>query len=225
METVETKGSRRWLQVAVNRCPAVIDAAIRKTGIELAGEIDWRSPLESDSFAEYWDSVFLDRLGIRLERRALKEFWPRGGPHWDGLARCGDGVFLVEAKAHISELDSSPCGAQPKSRRRIEDAMSRTRAFLGIKSETDWTRCFYQYANRLAHLYLLRDLNGIDAYLLNVYFVGDRTLGKPASRDGWEAAVALAKEHLGLPRDSRWLASYAKDVYIETGEMAHVEWP
>ena len=225
METVETRGSRRWLQVAVNRCPAVIDAAIRETGIDPTGGIDWRSPVESDGFAEYWDSVFLDRLGIRLEHRPLKEFWPRGGPHWDALARCDDSVFLVEAKAHIAELDSTPCGAQPKSRRTIEDAMSRTRAFLWVKSETDWTRCFYQYANRLAHLYLLRELNGIDAYLLNVYFVGDRTLQKPVSRDGWEAAVALAKEHLGLPGDSRWLASYAKDIYIDTRDMAHVEWP
>ena len=137
---------------------AVIDAATRETGIEPAGEIDWRSPLESDGFAEYWDSVFLDRLGIHLERRPLKEFWPRSGPHWDGLARCGDSVFLVEAKAHVSELDSSPCGAQPKSRRRIEDAMSQTRAFLWVRSETDWTRCLCQYANRLAHLYLLRDV-------------------------------------------------------------------
>ena len=41
---------------------------------------------------------------------------------------------------------------------------------------TDWSHCFYQYANRLAHLYLLRESNGLDAFLVFVYFVDDRTV-------------------------------------------------
>ena len=218
-------GSRRWLQVDVNRCPAVIDAAIRETGIELSSEIEWVSPLEDEGFREYRDSRFIQRLGIRLEKCPLKDFWPPSGPRWDGLARCGDSVLLVEAKAHIDELDTTPCGAEGKSLVKIKEALSATKAYLGVKSATDWTRCFYQYTNRLAHLYLLRELNGLDAYLLNVYFVGDKTLNKPASRVGWEAAVALAKAHLGLPNDARRLAAYTKDVFIDVRHMAHVEWP
>ena len=214
-------GSQGWLQIAVNRCAAIIDGAIRDAEIQLSGEIEWLSPLESDDFAEYVDRQFLDRLGIRLEQRSLGDFWPRGGPHWDGLARCGDSVFLIEAKAHITELDTTPTGAQPRSRLKIEEAMAETKAFLGVTPRTDWTRCFYQYANRLAHLYLLRELNALDAYLLNVYFVGDDTMDKPVSRVGWEAAIALAKAHLGLP-NSPWLASYAKDVFIDTGQMVTV---
>ena len=92
-------GSQRWLQMAVNRCPTVIDAAIRETGVEMSGDIDWVSPLENDDFAEYADSDFLDRLDICLKRRPLMDFWPPSGPRWDGLARCGDSVLLIEAKA------------------------------------------------------------------------------------------------------------------------------
>lgn len=54
-------GSQRWLQIAVNRCPAAIDAAIRDTWNELPGGIDWTSPMEYDGFAEYTDSEFVDR--------------------------------------------------------------------------------------------------------------------------------------------------------------------
>lgn len=32
----------------------------------------------------------------------------------------------------------------------------------------------YQYANRLAHLYFLRHLNGVEAYLLLLYFADPR---------------------------------------------------
>ena len=46
-------------------------------------------------------------------------------------------------------------------------------------------------------------------------------MSKAVSRAGWEAAVALAKTHLGLP-NSPWLASYAKDVCIDTRQMVTV---
>ena len=169
-------GSQRWLQVAVNSCPSVIDSAIRNTGIRLDEPIVWKSPLDSDDFAEYMDAAFLARLEVRLDQRGLGDFWPNSGPRWDGLARSGDSVLLIEAKANISELNNSPpCRAQPSSYAKIRAALSETRDCLKVKSDTDWTRCFYQYANRLAHLYLLRKLNGCDAYLVFVYFVDDHT--------------------------------------------------
>ncbi|MDE0420865.1 MAG: hypothetical protein OXK76_08250 [Gammaproteobacteria bacterium] len=217
------KGSQRWLQVAVNRCPTVIDSTIQNTGIELRDPIVWVSPLESDGFSEYMDAAFLKRLGVSLHRRKLGDFWPSSGPRWDALARSGDSVLLVEAKANIRELHSSPCGAQPKSLAKIRKALNETRAFLNVESDTDWTRCFYQYANRLAHLYLLRELNCCNAYLVFVYFVHDQTT-VPVSRNGWDAAVALAKTHLGLPQ-SEWMSRYVKDVYIDTANLSHVDWP
>ena len=221
---VALKGSQRWLQLAVNHCPTVIDRAIRSAGIGLSNSIEWMSPLESDDFAEYQDSAFTNRLGISLDRRALSAFWPTGGPVWDGLARSGDRLLLIEAKAHVREINSSSTKAGPKSQVQIKDALKESKAFLKVTSDTDWARCFYQYANRLAHLYLLRELNGLDAYLVFIYFTVDGTMGMPVSQEGWAAAIALTKTHLGLPK-SDWLSTYVKDVYINTDAMRHVEWP
>ena len=222
-QSAKPKGSQRWLQAAVNNCPAVIDSAIRNAGIHLDDPIVWTSPLDNDDFAEYWDAAFLDRLGVRLVQRRLSDFWPNSGPRWDGLARSGESVFLIEAKANVKELDSSPCKAKPTSTAKIHAALNETRAFLDVDSNTDWTRCFYQYANRLAHLYLLRELNGCDAYLVFVYFVDDHTT-EPVSQRGWRAAVALTKAHLGLPK-SDWMSRYVKDTYIDTADLGHVGWP
>ena len=222
-QSAKPKGSQRWLQAAVNNCSAVIDSAIRNTGIHLEDPIVWTSPLDNDDFAEYMDAAFLDRLGVRLVQRRLSDFWPSSGPRWDGLARSGESVFLIEAKANVKELDSSPCKAKPTSTTKIQTALNETRAFLGVDSNTDWTRCFYQYANRLAHLYLLRELNGCDAYLVFIYFVDDHTT-EPVSQSGWSAAVALTKSHLGLPK-SDWMSRYVKDIYISTADLGHVAWP
>ena len=222
------RGSQRWLQIAVNRCPDVIDSAIVKALDLCPGEeIEWLSPLESDCFAEYRDAQFLERLGVSLKKRPLKDFWPRKGPQWDGLARIGgDRLLLLEAKANIPELDSTPTGATGKSLKKIKKALAETRKFLKVKSETDWSQCFYQYANRLAHLYLLRELNGLDAFLVFVYFVDDRTVPNrdPVSREGWEAAISLATKHLGIsPR--RCASENVKDVFIDVSDMSHVSCP
>ena len=223
------RGSQRWLQIAVNRCPEVIDSAIAKALNLCPGEeIEWLSPLESDCFAEYRDAKFLKRLGVSLNCRPLKDFWPRKGPQWDGLARSGDRLLLLEAKANIPELDSTPTGAAGDSRKKIKKALAKTRKFLKVSSETDWSQCFYQYANRLAHLYLLRELNCLDAYLVFVYFVDDRTRlpdQDPVSREAWEGAVSLATKHLGISPHSQWVSENVKDVFIDVSDMGHVPWP
>ena len=155
------RGSQRWLQLAVNRCPDVIDEAIAKAiDLEHGETIQWLSPLESDAFTEYKDHAFLERLGISPQYRRLEDFWPTQGPVWDGLARTSDGRCpLIEAKANIPEFDTCPTGASGGSLSKIRNAFDETRAFLRIRSKTDWAKCFYQYGNRLAHLYFLRDLN------------------------------------------------------------------
>ena len=222
------RGSQRWLQIAVNRCPGVIDSAIANAlGLCPGEEIEWLSPLESDCFAEYRDTQFLERLSVSLDCRPLKDFWPKKGPQWDGLARTSGGrLLLLEAKANIPEFDSTPTGATGKSLKKIKKALEETRKFLKVKSETDWSQCFYQYANRLTHLYLLKELNRLDAFLVFVYFVDDRTVSNrdPVSREGWEAAISLATQHLGIPR-SPWVSENVKDVFIDVSDMAHVSWP
>ena len=50
-------------------------------------QIEWLSPLEKDGYVEYSDSAFIDQLGVELEHKPLADFWPNGGPVWDGLAK------------------------------------------------------------------------------------------------------------------------------------------
>ena len=222
-------GSQRWLQLAVNRCPGVIDEAIAKAiGPEHGGSIQWLSPLESDGFTEYQDDAFLERLSISLQYRRLEDFWPARGPVWDGLAKMSGGRYLlIEAKANIPEFDTSPTGATGRSLAKIRKALDETRAFLGVRSKTDWSECIYQYANRLAHLYFLRELNKLDAMLIFVYFVGDTTVSDkyPISHEGWQSAIDLATHHLGVRMHSPWIRDNVADVFIDVGDLGHIAWP
>lgn len=229
VEYTASRGSQRWLQLTVNRCPDVIDGAMTKAGVLEHGEsVQWLSPLESDAFTEYRDHAFLERLGITPQHRRLEDFWPARGPVWDGLARTSSGrCLLIEAKANIPEFDTSPTGASEGSLQQIRKAFDDTRAFLRVRTKTDWAECFYQYANRLAHLYFLRELNEVNAALVFVYFVGDTTVRgrEHVSREGWQAAIDLAHHHLGVRADSPWIRENVADVFIDVGDLGQVAWP
>ena len=124
---------------------------------------------------------------------------------------------MVEAKAHIPEVNSPESGASPQSLKRIAARLNETRAFLNADPIVDWTRTFFQYTNRIAHLYLLRELNGIDAYLVNVYFLNETRMKGPAKVDEWKGALALLKTHLGVTRTK--LSPYMKDLFLDVEEL------
>ena len=201
-------GSQRHLQVYVNERVDELNQAIRSGFSELAAaDIAWRSPLASDRYREYWDRAFLEAIEQSDHAEGLAAFWPRGGPHWDGLAvvlRPGfaPGALLVEAKAHVSELlKGSLIGASvsPTSRRQIELAMAWAQDNLGISDRTPASWCdtpLYQSANRLAHLQWMNN-RGIDTWLVHVFFAGDDHVAA-ASNEEWEAAAAEADRQLGL---------------------------
>lgn len=219
--TAERKeyGSQHWLRVAVNDARSVIDRELLGVMDDAQGQsIEWLSPLPPE-FTEYQDQAFLDKLGITLPRMQLGEFWPTHGPVWDALARTAKGrVFLCEAKAHIPEVNSPESGASPtESLRRIAASLNETRAFLNADPIVDWTRTFYQYTNRIAHLYFLRELNGIDAYLINLYFLNDTKMHGPLSVAEWKGALTLLKVHLGVARTK--LSPFMKDIFIDIEEL------
>jgi hypothetical protein len=211
-------GSQRQIQTYVNRRRADLDAAILRGLPELAAEkaqFEWVSPLEEERFNEYQDGVFLGALGLLDLSGMLAEFWPQGGPVWDGLARVNlpgshrTGVLLVEAKSYPQEMYSNGCCASEVSRGQIVRALQKTQRWLGVE-HADWTGPLYQSANRLAHLYFLRELAGVPAWFVNLCFVGDPH--RPTPPAVWQDALQSAKASLGLSQGS---IPFCADIILE----------
>ena len=157
-------------------------------------------------------------LGLELKRRRLESFWPNRGPQWDALARTStDQVILVEAKANIPEILSQGTSARAKSRTLIENSLLETKRYLRVPEDVPWSGRLYQYANRIAHLYLLRELNGVDAHLIFVYFTGAADVDGPDTIREWTAALTVAKGVLYL-RGRHPLYRYVHEVFIDVAK-------
>ena len=218
-QSVGSKGSKKWIQRLVNEKPELLNQQIFEHLNESQNElIRWLSPLKCDEYAEYSDQESLDLLGIELEKRSLSSFWPVGGPQWDALGLGGSGrFFLVEAKSHISELFSCVRAKDEKSLNLIHKSLDDTKSYLGPNSPVDWSRGFYQYANRLAHLYLLRTLNDKAAHLVFVYFLNDAEMAGPSSISEWKGAIELLRTFLGIRRNK--LQKSILDIFINVTRL------
>ncbi|MET0194803.1 MAG: hypothetical protein ABW200_15700, partial [Hyphomicrobiaceae bacterium] len=158
------------------------------------------------------------RIGAGDLAEKLSEFWPARGPRWDALGYSdAHDALLVEAKAHISELFSTPSRARPDSQALIKSSLIKTQEYLRAKPRVPWTDVFYQLGNRLAHLHFLRE-HGKNAWLVLVNIVGDREMNGPGSRSEWEAAYKVAWHVLGL-RENHPLSRYIIHAYVPIGEL------
>jgi hypothetical protein len=211
-------GSQRDLQQLIENRPGLLNSRIKTSlGLSEQLEIEWVSPIPPD-YAEYSDDDFLRILDLDPNRIRLNEFWPNGGPHWDALGKGNDGsIFLVEAKAHISEMVSSPSGAGEDSLNKIRGELERTKAFLHAKANVDWTTYFFQYANRLAHLQFLRFDNKLSAFLVFIYFIGDQDVKGPSTKEEWLGAIELVHSFLGIGRTK--LTPFITDVFVHVDEF------
>ena len=153
-------------------------------------------------------------------RLAWKKWWPQTGKAqtWDAVGRHQrSGLsewLLVEAKANIQELRSST-GAKGAGLRTIEDRLSDTQRQCGVVGSPNWTRPYYQYANRLAALHFLHS-QGVPARLLFVYFIGDCRSGSivcPTTKNDWKPALDAMKKHLGLTGKSP-LEQHAHELFL-----------
>jgi hypothetical protein len=192
-----TKGSLKWMQIAVNDRPDVLNDAIRRAS-GIVGPVTWKSPRRSDGYAEYRDAAFLQQIDCGHLGGALDEFWPQRGPQWDGLAVAGSTRLLVEAKSHVAEMCSPPSAAGEVSMAKISKSLAETAEYLGAAPRVPWGPYFYQLTNRLAHLWFLQR-NGVDAKLILLNFLDDSEQGGPGSAAEWDAAYKVAGHVLGLP--------------------------
>lgn len=208
------KGSQKWIQSLINSQAEYLNSQIRaKLNLSRDKHIQWLSPLKNDEYSEYSDQDFIDLLGVKLKEKLLADFWPERGPQWDALGKSSSGkLFLVEAKSHIRELISTMQAQDENSARTIRKSLQETKRFLGSNAEIDWSCGFYQYANRLAHLYLLRQ-NRLPAYLLFVYFINDFEMKGPTTIHEWRGAIELLHSYLGIRRHK--LKDFVADVFID----------
>ena len=216
------KGSQKWLQCLINNSNSIeiINKEIySQLNLSKGIEISWLSPLQGNDFSEYSDNDFIERLGIKLQK-PLSDFWPHRGPVWDGLAKTNDLLFLIEAKAHLRELISTKTGAKEPSLDKIRNALKKTQSFLKAGPCLDWAEFFYQYTNRIAHLYFLREINKIPAYMIFLYFINDTEMNGPTTKEEWEGALKIINMLLGI--NNHKLKPYLMDIFISTNEITQL---
>jgi hypothetical protein len=207
MSPFASAGSQKWLQVAVNRKQQLLQSVLQRSGaIGPRVSVTWNSPLENEDFCEYRDHKALQKAGITANNlsKPLGQFWPARGPVWDALGVTSEGYPLfVEAKAHIREAASPGTRASVSSRKLIEQSLVEARKFYAPRATAAWDNLFYQYANRLAHQYFLKRLNGLPSRLVFLYFVNADDMLGPLSEDEWRGAARLIHAVLGVPADLR----------------------
>jgi hypothetical protein len=196
------RGSKKWLQVAINLKPELLLSALRRGGaIEQQTSVTWQSPLREDAFLEYKDGLALNKAGITKLKEPLGSFWPPRGPVWDAIGTTSDGPLFIEAKAHIPEAATPATKASPQSLKLIKQSLAKARRFYAPKASADWSIHFYQYANRLAYQYFLRERNGINSTLVFLYFLNADDMHGPRSEDEWKGASRLIHAVLGVPQN------------------------
>ncbi len=207
-------GSQLHLQIYVNRRSEDLSNAILAAlspSPPLGSTIRWVSPLEAEKFVEYIDEGFLNALGLQRSATQLLDFWPGRGPNWDGLAVVENGgavvgYILAEAKSYVGEMQSTCMAKAPTSREKIDVALAKTKQWIGVQEEVDWKIGFYQFANRLAHLYFLREIARVpSAWLVNLCFVDDDPPRRTSIAE-WERRLAEARAKLGLPSSVPWVS-------------------
>jgi hypothetical protein len=205
VEPATARGSKLQVQIYVNRRPGELTAAVLGSLPSLAGrtrKIGWTVPLEHEGFAEPKDRDFLRAVGYEDLVDNLAEFWPARGPVWDALGVSvfptgRHGVVLAEGKSYPREMHGPGTKASETSRTRIAHSIEWTQRQLGISQDAErWLGPLYQTANRLAHVFWLRD-RGVEAWLIHLLFIDDAT-HVPTTRSDWETGLRESNKSLGI---------------------------
>jgi hypothetical protein len=98
---------------------------------------------------------------------------------------------------------------------KIKAALDKAASYLGAERRAPWSSVFYQLANRIAHLYFLRN-NGAKAWLVLVNC--DTEMNGPSSEAEWRAAYQVVWHVLGLPKHHK-LSPYILDIFPEVRSL------
>jgi len=99
----------------------------------------------------------------------------------------------------------------------IQTSLNEAKLILAPSARADWSQTFYQYTNRLAHLYLLRHLNKHPVYLVFIHFTNDDEMGGPGSREQWVGALDLLKTYLGIRHTP--LEKFVVDLFFDVRSL------
>ncbi len=184
------KGSKFWMQEVVN------SKLQSKLNLNMGADVEWLSPLKGDNldYLEYElkQDYICNVLGISSgQKKKIFSFWPSRQPQWDGIALSKDRktLYLVEAKAHLSELNSKMSATSENSIKLIKDSMKEVFEKYYSKGTFEmWTDVYYQLGNRLTFLHKMNDVSsetGFKVKLVLLNFVEDKTY-KPTSENEWQ---------------------------------------
>jgi len=152
---------------------------------------------------------------------------------WDAIFTLDNTIYLVEAKAHVSEMASTP--QKRESKNEILSFMKNNLSDLPVSSE--WLKSYYQLANRLATTAFLQNhLNpkGFSAKTICIFFtngfskpiLGERNkivnmanTNDDASIADYKNEIKLEMETLGIREEEKISHLLTKPVFIEANPI------
>lgn len=160
-----------------------LDSKIKKaTGSD--SPIEWMDYPVDDS-RDYHDGEWTDvkffkhlpQFDFGQISKEWDEFWPKRGQSWDGIFLQDGVVYVVEAKAHIKEME------QECSAKNDESIGTIKKAFRNVtgnedKANTWYNSKHYQLANRIAFVHFLNNKCGIKAKICYLFFLNGYWINK-----------------------------------------------
>ena len=219
-------GSECQLLRYLGRHREVLDTAVmRTTGAQSISWIDY--PYEPSSPWKDGEWKGLDFLPEDSgARKAWPNFWPTSGnaQNWDAIGKISVGNreewLLVEAKAHTGEIKSSCAASEQGGLLKIKTALGTVKADLGVSIDRDWLNEYYQFANRIAALWHMRQYDE-PGRLLFIYFTGDSfpsgNVDCPGGPAGWASALAKQEQHLGV-LEGHPFQNYVHKIFLPVAE-------
>ena len=170
-----------------------------------------------------------DKDNYNLLKNNWKNYWPyssKGQHNWDGIIVHDDEYILLEAKAHLKELDSDISkDAKESSIIKINKAFEETKNSFNISTKNNWFKRYYQLANRIAFINFLHK-NNIKASLLYIYFINGyekRNIKhnemkiieskSVKTKNEWNDKIKKEYEYLGIINNN--VLNYISSIFID----------